>query len=591
MFDQIPETNPRKRHTRSSIPGDATARARRRRPLRLAFALLGVCVGIGAIASPAAAAPGDKKYTARFDCVGFPQQFSVPAGVTSLEFTAAGAGGSGPRDDRPGGAGAEIRGTLNVAFGDVLTITVGCTPALDPNGRFSEQLEQRKVGGYGFSPGGSSEAGAAGGGATGIGLCDGCAGAAVLVAGGGGGGGFRAGVVGSNRRTGYGGAGDNFGGSGTGSGGGAPGGNATANGGNGGEGGGGGGGFPSGGGAGGDTSGAPDSVGGGGGGGLSYQDPTRVTLVRQRVNNKVEDGSVTLSFRGPDGLGVPETFVCTGRSVRYVPPASANLLRVTVIGANGGSTPRAVGRTAASGGLGAAVSAFVITQSALSVAVGCPGAAGELSRYARETAPGGAGGFGIVAGGSGGTGNHNALSSVDLSAYGGAGGGGASGISFAGSTVPTVRLIAGGGGGGGGTGGDGGFFTGLNPGGDGGKAGPYQGPGGTAGAPGTGTFGPGAGGAFGSGGPGQAIGGNSAPYIGSLCGGGGGGGGGELLGGGGGGATSGTCFGAGGGGGGGGRSSFVQLGNGLQLVQPFDASGFRAQFNTIGLVIITPIFD
>lgn len=565
---------------------------------RMFRAAAGLVVVLGMTAAGATPAMA-KDYKAEFSCVGFPQQFSVPPGVTEIEVAATGGAGSGHFDDKPGGPGATVSATLRVNLGDVLTITVGCTPAVNPNrASLDEEFTQRGTGGYGFSRGGNSASGGGGGGSTAVAICDGCLVPALLAAGGGG--------AGSRDRTasraGYGGGGDNFGADGS-SGvvGGAPGASPIADGISGEEGGGGGGGYPHGGGAGADTGcsfACVNTTAGGGGGGQSYVDLNVASAVRQGVNNKVEDGSVVIKFQGPDGLGVPEPFGCTGRTAIYTPPSAATSLRITVIGANGGREPntRQGGRWSdpRQGGFGAGMSGIVITQSAITVAVGCPGSPGALSSYGRETAPGGAGGFGIVRGGDGGTGNHSALTDPETtSAFGGAGGGGASGISFVGSLGSVVQLIAAGGGGAGGSGGHAGF-AGPNRGGQGGDAGGFFAAGGSAGTIGDGSFGPGAGGAlgsYGSGGPGPATGGSSANFIGTACGGGGGGGGGQAIGFGGGGATSGNCLGAGGGGGGGGLSSFVSLGQGLQLVQPFDTSGFRAEFNTIGAVIITPIFD
>src|SRR5262252_7325919 len=58
-----------------------------------------------------------------FSCVGFPETFNVPPGVTEITVNLAGAGGA---SGGGGGAGGTISGVLSVTPGHTLRITVGC---------------------------------------------------------------------------------------------------------------------------------------------------------------------------------------------------------------------------------------------------------------------------------------------------------------------------------------------------------------------------------------------------------------------------------------------------------------------------------
>jgi hypothetical protein len=60
-----------------------------------------------------------------FAFTGALQMFTVPGGLTSVRITANGAQGGGANGALPGGMGASIAGTFNVASGDQLTILVG----------------------------------------------------------------------------------------------------------------------------------------------------------------------------------------------------------------------------------------------------------------------------------------------------------------------------------------------------------------------------------------------------------------------------------------------------------------------------------
>jgi hypothetical protein len=146
---------------------------------QLIAATLLACVALlalGLCRVPIAAADGPQSVT--FGCTGFPQQFSVPPGVTQLNVTVRGAAGAGEpggfNGASSGGLGGITSGVMNVSPGTMLRITVGCRD------------------GYGLARGGSggSNAGLAadgnnGGGSSGI--TDDATGSPRIVAGGGGG--------------------------------------------------------------------------------------------------------------------------------------------------------------------------------------------------------------------------------------------------------------------------------------------------------------------------------------------------------------------------------------------------------------------
>src|ERR687895_21496 len=110
-------------------------------------------VAVGASAS--AQQPASVRTT--FECLGIPQDFVVPPGVSTIDVLMAGASGGGDT----GGGGGVISGTLNVTPGDVLTVTVGCrsVPA-------RPRTPSSRIGGYGWAPGGLT--GGGGGGGSGI---------------------------------------------------------------------------------------------------------------------------------------------------------------------------------------------------------------------------------------------------------------------------------------------------------------------------------------------------------------------------------------------------------------------------------------
>ena len=129
-----------------------------RRAWRWLIAPVAAAMTTAAVPAAQAAAAPPQAATARsvsFACIGFPQYFNVPPGVTTLAFDAA--GGAGGNSSGPLGHGGEVSGALNVTPGHTLKITVGCEN------------------GYGYAARGAtgpgsriSNAGTGGGGATGI---------------------------------------------------------------------------------------------------------------------------------------------------------------------------------------------------------------------------------------------------------------------------------------------------------------------------------------------------------------------------------------------------------------------------------------
>jgi hypothetical protein len=497
-----------------------------------------------------AAADGPQSIT--FECTGFPQQFSVPPGVTQLNVTVQGAAGDGDN----GGLGGITSGVMDVTPGTMLRITVGCRD------------------GYGLATGGAagtddtnSFPGENGGGSSGI--TDDATGSPRIVAGGGGGQGgdgfFYSGPGGGHAPDvdGGPGGGDNPGAAGEGGGSSTPagedGGAASCL---GGGGGGGGGGYPHGGGGGG-GGGCGGSSGGGGGGGSSFADAS-VGFLSIRTAEARDDGQVRIGYTGPDGL--PQLFTCTGTAGSYTVPAGVTSLSVVAAGGAGGEGPRTIAQAGA-GGHGAVrkVMLDVTPGVTYSVVAGCQGGKGGTSE-AFSDAGGGGGGFGVIRGGKGGG---STADGAPNGPNGGGGGGGASGVAknypLTGSSL---LLAAAGGGGGGGAG----RYT------DGGAGGPGD----EAGHGNTGCCG-GTGGGLGLVGGSEvtAIGGGGGIGTFGTSAGGAGGGGGGLQGGGGGGG--GNYYGGGGGGGAGGRTALTSsahlrsadvwetvlgTGNGVVLIAP-----------------------
>ena len=142
----------------------------------LALATATVSITVGFIGSEAGSAVAQQQPTVltTFECLGIPQEFVVPTGVTTISMFMAGASGGGST----GGGGGSIAGTMNVTPGNVLTVTVGC--------RESTRTETTHGGGYGWASGGNGvdgpfqTGGNSGGGASGINL-----GSIILAVGGG----------------------------------------------------------------------------------------------------------------------------------------------------------------------------------------------------------------------------------------------------------------------------------------------------------------------------------------------------------------------------------------------------------------------
>src|SRR5918999_3422734 len=117
------------------------------------FVTINVAVG----ASASAQQPASVRTT--FECLGIPQDFVVPPGVSTIDVLMAGASGIGDT----GGGGGGISGPLNVTPGDVLTVTVGCRDVPDRAG-----TRPSLIGGYGWAPGGIRSGGPRGGGGSGL---------------------------------------------------------------------------------------------------------------------------------------------------------------------------------------------------------------------------------------------------------------------------------------------------------------------------------------------------------------------------------------------------------------------------------------
>lgn len=224
--------------------------------------------------------------TLTFNYTGAQQSFTVPAGVTSVQISAAGAGGGG-NGSSAGGAGGAASGTLAVTPGQVVYVYVGggggaggigVAGAAGWNGGGTSQTQPLGVGGGGG--GGASDVrlggtalsnralvAAGGGGSSGGGIAagngGGTTGGAGTTSGGGGGGGGTQAAGGAGGAAGTAGTAGSAGTSGQG----GTGGSVTSNVNTCRGGGGGGGGYFGGGGGGGNNAGG---TGGGGGGGSSY---------------------------------------------------------------------------------------------------------------------------------------------------------------------------------------------------------------------------------------------------------------------------------------------------------------------------------
>src|SRR5687768_12598485 len=95
----------------------------KRRTIIAIFGLLTALFFIDVIAANA------QTSTVTYDCLGVPQYFSVPPGVTQLQVEIIGADGGNAETattTTDGGRGARIQATLNVVPGQLLTIYAGC---------------------------------------------------------------------------------------------------------------------------------------------------------------------------------------------------------------------------------------------------------------------------------------------------------------------------------------------------------------------------------------------------------------------------------------------------------------------------------
>ena len=138
-------------------------------PSKGIFALLACLLSFAVLSNASAQTTG-------FSCTGGSQYYTVPAGVYSLTFEAAGASGGDATGTPNPGKGGLVTGTIKVTPGDFLTITVGGAGKISGAG--------------GFNGGGNGTLGVGGGGG-GTSINSNTAG--LLVFAGGGGGGYQGG--------------------------------------------------------------------------------------------------------------------------------------------------------------------------------------------------------------------------------------------------------------------------------------------------------------------------------------------------------------------------------------------------------------
>jgi hypothetical protein len=146
----------------------------------------GLLLTLGAVSGLAASTTDTETFTIAEHPAGTPFEWTVPAGVTSLDILAAG-GNGGAYADRPGGLGALVTVTVPVVEGQVLAITLG------DNGVSLADPKGTAAGGLGYAQGGDGIRGSGGGGSTGI-VLDG---SPAIVAGAGGGTGSGGGIGGA----------------------------------------------------------------------------------------------------------------------------------------------------------------------------------------------------------------------------------------------------------------------------------------------------------------------------------------------------------------------------------------------------------
>ncbi len=273
-----------------------------------------------------------QSFSLTFSYTGSVQSWTVPAGVTSIDFDAKGASGGRGTYYSPGGCGGEVQGSLPVTPGQVLKIYVG---GMGVDGSYYGA----GIGGWnGGGTGGYSffgPTGGGGGGATdlrigGTALVD-----RMVAAGGGAGGGDDYGTENGGDGGGPAAAGDGWdygmydpitcGGGATS----VLGGPAATSGGTSGTAlfGGDGSGyfFTDGGGGGGGMYGGGGGYSGGGGGGSSYADPSATSVVHTQGGNCSSDGVLTIAGCAPPigGAIVGPSTLCVGTTITYTDPTGS----------------------------------------------------------------------------------------------------------------------------------------------------------------------------------------------------------------------------------------------------------------------------
>jgi hypothetical protein len=283
-----------------------------KRRFTVALGAIGLVVGANAIPLVADATPSGAD-TLTFIHAGF-NPFQVPAGVTSLNVTALGAGGEVLTDRGPSGAGGSASATLPVTACTTLEVLVGgssiASNGLPVGGGESGIWDSTEtvlilgaggggVGGQDGSVSGIGGAGGAGGGGAPFVSPKDPVGGPAQAGGNGTQGTVNGGFPGLGATSNYGAPGNGVDGGQNGGSAGTSG--AGANG--GGRGGGGGGGYWDGGGGGG--GGAPTEGGGGGGGGSSFIEAFAQDAVFGTGAAPGQNGSVTLSYSGATGTCPP----------------------------------------------------------------------------------------------------------------------------------------------------------------------------------------------------------------------------------------------------------------------------------------------
>lgn len=363
-----------------------------------ALAAATVLSTVGVTAATVAPAAADELPSRTFSYTGAPQTFTVPFGVTAVQFDVSGASGGDaqPWSGAPaiGGLGGRITGALAVVPGSVLTVVVGGRGANGARtGSSGNGAGGYNGGGNGGAPGDANGQGAGGGGGSDIRVGGTALADRVVVAGGGGGatptipnggvgasGGHGGGLTGQDggnacadpEREGKG-ATPLAGGAGAAGSGVAPGtSGGLGYGGSGGsyafysngEGGGGGGGYYGGGGGSSQTAPTADGAyycgGGGGGGGSSYAGPGAVRVL-DLAGQHSGDGVVVLTWTGATTGVMPSADCSSGTIFEGTTAGVYTKLRVQVVTPaavwicfriDAGSLGRVGGKVVVSGALG-----------------------------------------------------------------------------------------------------------------------------------------------------------------------------------------------------------------------------------------------